>query len=148
MGWAQFIQQGMQMAGGVFDTASDSQDARAQKRIALDTANANEDRTRRQSRYELGTQRATAAQSGFDSSSGSFLTLQGESAANAELDALTNRYQGELTAWQMDERIQRSEDKMAFVLNPIGTQLGGNRASSFIFGGNVSNYAARKTVRG
>lgn len=146
MGFAQYIAQGMQLAGGLFDAAADAKDAGTQKRLGYQAADANESRIRRQTAYELGTQRASAAESGFDPSSGSFLTLQGESAANAELDALTARYQGQLNAWQQDERMRRAEDKMHFVLDPIGTQLGG-RASAFLLGPIGSlGYTAGKTV--
>lgn len=133
MGWAQFIQQGMQMAGGLFDSAAAGVDAQTSKRMGYAAADANEERIRRESAQQLGIQRASAAQSGFVSNTGSMLTLQGESAANAELDALTERYKGQLNAWQMDEQTRRAEEKMSFVINPIGHQLGG-RASAILTG--------------
>ena len=66
-------------------------------------ANAREETVRRQNAMRLGEQRASAAQSGFDPSSGSFGDLQGQSAANAELDALSTRYEGELQALNLQQ---------------------------------------------
>jgi hypothetical protein len=147
MAWMQFVQMGMQMAGGIFDTASDAADARAQKAVGYATANANEERIRRDNAMKLGVQRAAVAQSGFDPSSGSMLTLQGQSAANAELDALTERYKGQLTAWQSDERIQRANDRLNFIADPIFGRLG--KASGLVHGGGfVSYYGARSLTKG
>jgi hypothetical protein len=56
-----------------------------------------EDMIRRSNARKLAEQRAAYAQSGFDPNSGS-LNVQGESAGNAELDALTSRYETELQA--------------------------------------------------
>jgi hypothetical protein len=61
-------------------------------------ASAREERVRYDSALKLGEQRAAAGQSGFDPNTGSTLRLQKESAGNAELDALTTRYEGELRA--------------------------------------------------
>lgn len=146
MGWMQFVQSGMQMAGGLYDAAADQKDAALQKRIGLATANANEERIRRDSATALGVQRASAAQSGFDSSSGSFAALQGQSAGALELDALTERYKGELNAWQMDERANRARDKQNFMLDPLG-HFGQNRkASSWLFGGGIGALTNSKTA--
>ncbi len=70
--------------------------ARQNAQIERQQANAREEQLRRNTALALGEQRASAAQSGFDSSIGSFADLQGESAGNAELDALTTRYEGQL----------------------------------------------------
>jgi len=59
---------------------------------------ANEDSVRRRNAQILGRQRAAAAQSGFESSSGSLAELQTQNAGQLELDALTGRYQSELSA--------------------------------------------------
>lgn len=72
--------------------------ARMNARIASQQGGAREDQQRRENALRLGEQRAAMAQSGFDPSSGSALTLQGQSAANAELDALTTRYESQLQA--------------------------------------------------
>lgn len=66
--------------------------------IARQQSNAREELIRREMAQRLGQQRAAAAQSGFDPSTGSMLALQGESAGNAELEALTARYEGQLQA--------------------------------------------------
>lgn len=67
-------------------------------RVSRLQGSANEDSVRRHNARVLGAQRAAAAQSGFDSSSGSFASLQAQSAGEMELDALTGRYQSELDA--------------------------------------------------
>jgi len=63
---------------------------------------ANEDTQRRQSTMRMGEVRASAAQSGFDASTGSLATLQTKSAGELELDALTSRYKGQLQAMSFD----------------------------------------------
>jgi hypothetical protein len=63
---------------------------------------ANEDTQRRQNAVRMGEVRASAAQSGFDASAGSLATLQTKSAGELELDALTNRYKGQLQAMSFD----------------------------------------------
>jgi hypothetical protein len=114
----------MQFAGGAFDSASSVQDAQASKTQGYRTADANETRIRARSAQQLGEQRAAAAQSGFDPNSGTLATLQEQSAGNAELDALTERYKGELNAWQQDLTIDRGIEKQMFVMNPAGALLG------------------------
>jgi hypothetical protein len=66
------------------------------------TTYANEDTQRRQNTMRMGEVRASAAQSGFDASTGSLATLQTKSAGELELDALTNRYKGQLQAMSFD----------------------------------------------
>lgn len=141
MALAQFIQQGMGIAGGVWDSAAQVDDARLQKDIGRRTAAANENRIRRENAYQLGKQRAAMAESGFDSSSGSALMLQGDSAANAELAALTERYKGELQAWESDLKIERSRARSRFVIDPLFQ--GKKGAANLIFGGGTS-YWGRK----
>ena len=63
---------------------------------------ANEDTQRRQDALRMGDIRASAAQSGFDASTGSLATLQTKSAAEMELDVLTSRYKGQLQAMSFD----------------------------------------------
>jgi len=60
-------------------------------------ANANEEASRRKSAYALSQQRAAIGQSGV-AFEGSPLDVLGQSAGNAELDALNIRYQGQLQA--------------------------------------------------
>jgi hypothetical protein len=99
----QFLPFAVQAVGQVFAGNSQAAAAEGQANIADQNArtarlqaNAREESLRRKSSLQLGEQRAAAAQSGFDSSTGSFAQLQGESASNAELDALTTRYEGQL----------------------------------------------------
>jgi len=124
MSWAQFIPMAAQLGGSIFDSNTAGGNAETSKRVGYATANANEERIRRNSAQELGNQRAATAQSGFDPSSGSMLKLQGDSAGNAELDALTERYKGQFNAWQQDEQVQRARDKNQFILDPL---FGGRR---------------------
>ena len=60
-------------------------------------ANANEEAARRKSSYSRGQQRAAIGQAGI-AYEGSALDVLGQSAANAELDALNIRYRGDLDA--------------------------------------------------
>lgn len=136
MAWAQFVQQGMGMAGGLFDTSAQLADAQESKQQGWLTADANEERVRANSGQQLGEQRAVAAQSGFDPNSGSLATVQAQSAGNAELAALTQRYAGQINAWKQDEVIDRTVDKFNFVMNPAGSlakQKWGN-AGATVFG--------------
>lgn len=61
---------------------------------ALLVANAREENLRRTNAARLGEIRASAAQSGFDASTGSLADLQVQSSKEMELDALTQRYEG------------------------------------------------------
>lgn len=67
---------------------------------------AREEMQRRRNAMLLGELRASSAQTGFDPSSGSLASLQSRSAAQLELDALTNRYSGELQAISLDNEAQ------------------------------------------
>ena len=81
-------------AGSEFNQAADA--ARRNAELARQQGNAREEMVRADSARKLGIQRAAAAQSGFDPSSGSLLDLQADSASQLELDALTARYQSRL----------------------------------------------------
>jgi hypothetical protein len=61
-------------------------------------ANADEERQRRMNALRMGEARAGAAESGFDSSSGSLAGLLVKNAGEMELDALTTRYKGQMEA--------------------------------------------------
>lgn len=141
---AGIIQQGMGIAGNVFDANASTADAGASKQLGYETSSANEDRIRRVNALRMGQQRAAAAQSGFDSSTGSFANLQAQSAGQAELDALTERYKGDLNAWKMDEQVARQRDKFGYVLDPVGHR---SKAASVLFGAGIS-YGFGKTIRG
>lgn len=131
MAWAQFVQQGMQLGGGLFDSAAGAADAQASKTQGYRTADANEERIRARSAQALGEQRAAAAQSGFDPNSGSLATLQQQSSGNAELDALTERYKGQINAWQQDLSLTRGREKMNFLENPMSGTPWGRFLSKF-----------------
>lgn len=95
-------------------------------RTARLQANAQEEIQRRQNALRMGEIRASAAESGFDPSSGSLLALQTKSAAEMELDALTTRYEGELQSisFQNQAASYRAEGKAARrtgYLNAFGT---------------------------
>jgi hypothetical protein len=121
------IYSGMQ-AGAEADAAS--QVAARNAENARLVANAREEQVRRRSKFALGEQRAAAASSGFDPSSGSMLDLQGDSAGQLELDALNTRYEGTLTALSFEneaaamKRRARSSRTGGY-LNAAGTLLGG-----------------------
>lgn len=66
-------------------------------RVARQQAGAREEAQRRQARQVLGEQRAALSQAGIGLA-GSAADVYGQSAANAELDALNIRYEGELGA--------------------------------------------------
>lgn len=70
--------------------------SRQKAKIAVDQAGVNEDAQRRRAQMVLGQQRAAAAESGSDLSTGTNADLATQSATNAELDALNIRYQGKL----------------------------------------------------
>jgi hypothetical protein len=69
-----------------------------QAEAARRAASAKEDAFRQNSTQFLAKQRAAAAESGFDSGSGSTALMLQQSADSAELDALMIRHQGELEA--------------------------------------------------
>lgn len=87
---------GAEAQGRAINQQADAANANAANTRAATSAN--EDTQRRQNALQMGEIRASAVQSGFDASTGSLATLQTKSAAEMELDALTNRYKGELQA--------------------------------------------------
>lgn len=120
VGGIQRAQAGAAEAGAIADQAEQNANASRQQ------TSANEDRIRHMNRLRLGEQRANAAQSGFDPSSGSIVKLQGDSAGQMELDALTQRYEGNLRSMSLDNEAKtfRSRAKSARTtgfLNVFGT---------------------------
>lgn len=92
-------------------------------------ASAREDAQRRQARQVLGQQRAAFAQSG-GGMGGSAGDIMGQSAIDAELDALTIRYEGQMRARGFDaqaeqERFAARSAKKAGYWAAAGTVLGG-----------------------
>jgi hypothetical protein len=106
-------------------------------RVARQQANAREEAQRRQARQVLGEQRAALAQAGIGLS-GSAADVYGQSAANAELDALNIRYEGELQARGLlaQSELTRYEGKVAG-MNASSARRGGylDAASSLLVGG-------------
>lgn len=81
--------------------------------IERQQANTREEQQRRKARQILGQQRGAIAQSGV-AMTGSALDIAEESAARAELDALTIRYEGDLAARGLlaDAESERYESKV------------------------------------
>ena len=91
-------------------------------------SSADEDTLRRQQAQQLGKMRASADQSGFVNA-GSLADIQAKSAAEMELDALTNRYKSELQAvgYENEARTMRANAKAAkrsSYLNAFSTLAG------------------------
>lgn len=111
---------------------------------------AREEMQRRRNAMLLGELRASSAQTGFDPSSGGLASLQSHSAAQLELDALTNRYSGELQAISLDNEAAtyrsraKAQRKTGYltaagsVLNAVGNYYGAPKLPS---GGNLTEYA-------
>lgn len=143
MAWAQYVQEGANVLGGVFDNASQAVDAKESKSQGYLTADANETRVRANNAQALGEQRAAAVQSGFDANGGSLATVQTQSAGNLELDALNQRYAGQINAWRQDEILARQKDRMSFLENPMsGTKWG--RFLSKLNNGGLGSYDANQ----
>ncbi len=99
-------------------------------------ANQREEAQRREARQILGSQRASFAQAGTGLS-GSAADVMAESATNAELDALTLRYEGDMRARGLlaeaeGEKFQgrvaganAKQAKTAGYMNAVGSILGG-----------------------
>lgn len=91
--------------------------------------NAREEAVRRRNAMQLGELRAAASQTGFDASSGSLADLQSRSSAQLELDALTERYNGELQSISLDNeaqslRSQARAQRNSGYLSAAGAALG------------------------
>lgn len=108
--------------------------AKANARYSRQQGAAAEDTQRRQNALKLGEQRAAAAQSGFDSSSGSMATLQGQSAGELELDALTTRYnalmktigyENQAAVFKVNESQARTSAYTGGVMQALGGSGGG-----------------------
>lgn len=91
--------------------------AAAQSQAAANTAaananavrlqtNAKEEAIRRRNAMQMGDLRAASAQTGFDPSGGTLASLQSRSAGQLELDALTERYNGELQSISLENDAQ------------------------------------------
>lgn len=126
---------GLKTVGTLMEGQASSASANAQAQqldaaaeVTRQQTNVREELLRRENERKLGEQRAVAAQSGFNPNSGSLAQIQGESAANAELDALTTRYQGQLqeTGLRNDATMTRYKGRLAkrqSYMNAAGTLL-------------------------
>lgn len=101
-------------AAAVYTGYQANQNAKADAAIADQNAKtaqqqaaAREESIRRHNRLKLGAQRAAAVQTGFDPNTGSLLSLQGDSAGELELDALTARYDGVMQALSFSQQASR-----------------------------------------
>lgn len=93
MSFFQPLYEGYGQAQSLKTQASQYED---QAKVTAQQSNANEEIMRRRVKMQTGGMRASAAESGFDSSSGSMADLLTHSAGEAELDILTERYKAEL----------------------------------------------------
>lgn len=113
--------------------------------ITREQANAREEQQRRQARQVLGKQRAAVAQAGIGMG-GSALDIMEQSAALAELDALTIRYEGDLKArgllaeaefdkysGQVAMAMGKAQKKAAYV--SAGASLLSGAAGAYKYGG-------------
>ena len=101
--------------------------------------NAKEEAIRRRNAMRLGDLRASSAQTAFDPNGGSLATLQSRSAAQLELDALTERYNGELQSISLENdaqsyRNRASAQKRGGYLTAAGAVFNG-AANGFAYGG-------------
>lgn len=115
------------------DLASENATAAAQQTAVAENA------TRRRGRSILARQRAAIAESGIGFG-GSSETLQQDSAVQAELDALTVRYEGRMRGlgFQTDAAFARQRSKNAMT----GGMLS---ATGQLLGGSADVYAMRRT---
>ncbi|WP_205212601.1 hypothetical protein [Burkholderia sp. IDO3] len=101
-----------------------------------------EEAQRAQAAQQLGAQRASVAESGFDPNSGSALDTQVQSVRNAELDALQTRYQGILQGQSLEDQAQqdRYAARSARASARNSALAGGISAAASLLGG-VASYA-------
>jgi hypothetical protein len=151
MGGMQLLGTGMQVAGQLHqaDTYSrmadiDTQAVNEEGDLAMQAGFEQGKQIRKEGRYLLAEQRATAAAGGIRADTGSPLLIAAETARNVELDALTSEYEGmkqrkladrQAALIQYDKRlVKRNASQQAF-----GTILGGvmNAGSSFMQAGGM-----------
>jgi hypothetical protein len=118
---------------------AESELAKNNATAAAQQASAAEDAQRRRSRSILARQRAAIAESGIGFG-GSSEVLQQDSAVQAELDALTVRYEGRMRGlgFQTDASVAKSRSKSAMA----GGYLA---ASGQLLGGAADAYAMKRT---
>ncbi len=118
------------------------QKVQEQNIIAAQNKAAAEAKTRRtEAARQQAAARAKMAQSGVDSTSGSFLDLIGQGAAAGEMDVLKAKYDGDAEAWSLNNKINELETQKSNVaLNATlsGLQAGISTASKFNWGAGSS----------
>lgn len=116
---------------------------------ARQQANAREEAQRRATRQFLGEQRAGLSQAGIGLD-GSAADVHGQSAANAELDALNIRYEGELDARGLlaQSALTRHEGQVAGVNARTARRAGYMNAASTILSGSANAYGIWKDGKG
>lgn len=114
-------------------------------RVARQQAGAREEAQRRQARQVLGEQRAALSQAGIGLG-GSAADVYGQSAANAELDALNIRYEGELDARGLlaQSALSTYGGQVDRMNGKIGKQAGYTNAAASLLTGASSAYGAYK----
>lgn len=106
--------------------------------IAMQQAGAREDQQRRGAAMELGRQAAAFSQSGVDPTSGSAMRVAADSAAQAELDALNLRYEGQMQAFGYTREAALERQRARYARN-----AGYFAAASSILGGAAQGYGMR-----
>lgn len=116
--------------------------------VSRQQANAREETQRRRARQALGEQRAALAQAGIGLS-GSAADVYGQSAANAELDALNIRYEGELDARGLlaQSELSRYSGQTAGVNARSARSAGRLDAASSLLAGASNAYGSYRTRR-
>lgn len=113
--------------------------------VARQQANAREEAQRRQARQVLGEQRAALSQAGVGLS-GSAADIYGQSAANAEIDALNIRYEGELQGRGLmaQSELSNYQGKVSGMNAKTAKQAGYINAASDILSGASKGYGYYK----
>lgn len=113
--------------------------------VARQQAGAREEAQRRQARQVLGEQRAALSQAGIGLS-GSAADVYGQSAANAELDALNIRYEGELDARGLlaQSQLTSYEGQVSGMNAKSAKRAGYVNAASSLLSGATSAYGYAK----
>lgn len=117
--------------------------------VARQQANAREEAQRRQARQVLGEQRAALSQAGIGLS-GSAADIYGQSAANAELDALNIRYEGELDSRGLlaQSELSTYQGKVSGMNAKSAKQAGTLSAASTALSGASQAYGYYKRPKG
>jgi hypothetical protein len=117
--------------------------------LARQQAGAREEAQRRRAKQFMGEQQAQLSQAGAGLS-GSYADVIGQSAADAELDALNIRYEGELQAMGLLEQSQQSE--LSARVNRINARqagrAGNTAAASTLLSGASNAYGYYRSPKG